>query len=75
MMYNAEMEKVIPTVRGAGIFQESVDIAIGKLNEGKWVHMFPGIPLTVYNALTPNRRKSESEWQDVKVQMGCGQAH
>ncbi|PRP78913.1 hypothetical protein PROFUN_13289 [Planoprotostelium fungivorum] len=33
--------KVIPTVRGAGIFQESVDIAIAKMNEGQWVHMFP----------------------------------
>jgi len=31
---------VIETFRGAGVFQEAVDIAIQKLNEGAWVHLF-----------------------------------
>eukprot|EP01117_Protostelium_nocturnum_P010176 TRINITY_DN3639_c0_g1_i3.p2 TRINITY_DN3639_c0_g1~~TRINITY_DN3639_c0_g1_i3.p2 ORF type:complete len:252 (-),score=38.81 TRINITY_DN3639_c0_g1_i3:113-868(-) len=33
--------QVIPTIRGNGVQQEAVDFAIKKLNEGKWVHMFP----------------------------------
>ncbi|CAG8624284.1 10014_t:CDS:2 [Funneliformis mosseae] len=33
--------QVIPTVRGAGIYQPAMNFAIEKLNEGKWVHMFP----------------------------------
>jgi len=33
--------KVIPIVRGAGLNQEGVHMAIDRLNKGDWVHMFP----------------------------------
>ncbi|RHZ64080.1 hypothetical protein Glove_326g152 [Diversispora epigaea] len=33
--------QVIPTVRGAGIYQPAMNFAIDRLNEGKWVHVFP----------------------------------
>ncbi|PVF99395.1 hypothetical protein CPB86DRAFT_783761 [Serendipita vermifera] len=33
--------KVIDTVRGGGIYQLAMDLAINKLNKGDWVHMFP----------------------------------
>ncbi|KAI0077991.1 acyltransferase-domain-containing protein [Panus rudis PR-1116 ss-1] len=32
--------QVIETFRGGGIFQQAVDIAIRKVNEGAWVHLF-----------------------------------
>ncbi|KAJ2356349.1 Lyso-phosphatidylcholine acyltransferase [Coemansia erecta] len=33
--------QTIPTVRGAGIYQLAVEIGLHKLNENKWVHVFP----------------------------------
>ncbi|KAF8752893.1 Acyltransferase protein [Rhizoctonia solani] len=33
--------QVIETVRGAGVHQPAVDIAVDRLNSGAWVHVFP----------------------------------
>ncbi|CAE7129082.1 unnamed protein product [Rhizoctonia solani] len=33
--------QVIETVRGVGVHQPAVDIAVAKLNSGAWVHVFP----------------------------------
>ncbi|KAJ1303825.1 hypothetical protein OPQ81_008247 [Rhizoctonia solani] len=33
--------QVLETVRGAGVHQPAVDIAVAKLNSGAWVHVFP----------------------------------
>ncbi|KAI9357864.1 acyltransferase-domain-containing protein [Pilaira anomala] len=33
--------KTIPAIRGAGIYQPGVDLAIKRLNEGGWIHMYP----------------------------------
>ncbi|EUC56857.1 acyltransferase-domain protein [Rhizoctonia solani AG-3 Rhs1AP] len=33
--------QVIETVRGAGVHQPAVDLAVAKLNSGAWVHVFP----------------------------------
>ncbi|KAG8905673.1 hypothetical protein FRB99_008446 [Tulasnella sp. 403] len=33
--------QVIETFRGAGIHQEALDIAIDKLDNGEWIHIFP----------------------------------
>ncbi|KAG8935279.1 hypothetical protein FRC01_003029 [Tulasnella sp. 417] len=33
--------QVIETVRGQGIHQEALDVAIKKLNGGDWIHIFP----------------------------------
>ncbi|KAF8603296.1 acyltransferase-domain-containing protein [Ceratobasidium sp. AG-I] len=33
--------QVIETVRGAGVHQPALDIAVAKLNSGAWVHVFP----------------------------------
>ncbi|PVU92496.1 hypothetical protein BB561_003797 [Smittium simulii] len=35
------MGQVIPTIRGAGIYQSAVDLAISLLGYNKWVHIFP----------------------------------
>jgi monolysocardiolipin acyltransferase len=33
--------KVIDTIRGVGVYQEAVDLAIQRLDAGDWVHIFP----------------------------------
>ncbi|KAJ2522000.1 Lyso-phosphatidylcholine acyltransferase [Coemansia sp. RSA 2049] len=33
--------QTVPTVRGDGIYQLAVEIALRRLNENKWVHVFP----------------------------------
>ncbi|CAO3628958.1 unnamed protein product [Cunninghamella blakesleeana] len=33
--------QAIPTIRGAGIYQQGVDYAIHQLNQGGWIHIFP----------------------------------
>lgn len=33
--------KVIDTIRGVGVYQEALDVAIERLNAGEWVHIFP----------------------------------
>ncbi|TRY75417.1 hypothetical protein TCAL_00563 [Tigriopus californicus] len=33
--------KSIPIVRGGGVFQEGMNFCVDRLNEGRWVHLYP----------------------------------
>ncbi|ORY04343.1 endocardial fibroelastosis 2, partial [Basidiobolus meristosporus CBS 931.73] len=33
--------QTVPIVRGDGIYQPAVDFAIDRMNDGKWIHIFP----------------------------------
>ncbi|KAM0755492.1 acyltransferase-domain-containing protein [Meredithblackwellia eburnea MCA 4105] len=48
MMFNGKLDswfftkgQVIETFRGKGIYQDALDVASRKLDEGSWVHIFP----------------------------------
>jgi len=47
--------QVIPIRRGSGLQQPGVSIAIEKLNEGKWVHVFPEAKVNQSGSLIPFR--------------------
>ncbi|CAG8686347.1 1424_t:CDS:2, partial [Ambispora leptoticha] len=49
--------QVVPTVRGAGIYQPAMNFALDKLNEkeGNWVHIFPEGKINQTSSMIPLR--------------------
>merc|ERR1712130_71690 len=57
------MGNVVPVLRGAGIEQNGVDTLIHKLNNGKWVHIFPEGRIWQKNAHSVNMGYSSPSGQ------------
>jgi 1-acyl-sn-glycerol-3-phosphate acyltransferase len=52
----ADLAKVLPIRRGAGVWQQELDTLIGKLRAGEWVHYFPEGKIRQDGRVHPFRR-------------------
>lgn len=65
--YFFALGRVIPVVRGEGVYQRGMNMAVEKLNHGGWIHIFPEGKINLF------KEEIRYKWGVARMVMDCAQ--